>query len=47
MNDNLKNLETVPYRKRIAMGAALDGTSLKSKQPNQTAPKPKVYKKQK
>lgn len=46
-SNNLKDLETVPYHKRIAMGASLDGTSLKSKQPNQTAPKPKVFKKQK
>jgi hypothetical protein len=30
-SNNLKDQEAVPYHKRIAMGAALDGTSLKSK----------------
>lgn len=32
-SNNLKDNEAVPYHKRIAMGAALDGTSLKSKTP--------------
>lgn len=34
---DIKDLETVPYHKRIAMGANLDGTSLQSKgaQPKQ------------
>lgn len=36
-SNNLKDLEAVPYHKRIAMGAALDGTSLQSKG---NAPKP-------
>ena len=30
-SNNLKDMETVPYHKRIAMGANLDGTSLQSK----------------
>lgn len=30
-NNSIKDLEAVPYHKRIAMGAALDGTSLQSK----------------
>ena len=37
-SNNLKDNEAVPYHKRIAMGAALDGTSLKSK--GSTAPQP-------
>jgi hypothetical protein len=36
-SNNLKDLESVPYHKRIAMGANLDGTSLQSKG---SAPKP-------
>ena len=40
-NKDIKNLETVPYHKRIAMGAALDGTSLKSKQTPQPVTKKK------
>ena len=30
-SNSLKDNEAVPYHKRIAMGAALDGTTLKSK----------------
>lgn len=30
-SNSLKDNEAVPYHKRIAMGAALDGTSLQSK----------------
>lgn len=30
-SNNLKDMENVPYHKRIAMGANLDGTSLQSK----------------
>ena len=30
-NNSIKDLEAVPYHKRIAMGAALNGTSLQSK----------------
>ncbi len=30
-SNNLKDMEAVPYHKRIAMGANLDGTSLQSK----------------
>ena len=30
-SNNLKDNEAVPYHKRIAMGANLDGTSLQSK----------------
>jgi hypothetical protein len=37
-SNTLKDNEAVPYHKRIAMGAALDGTSLKSK--GSTAPQP-------
>ena len=37
-SNNLKDQEAVPYHKRIAMGAALDGTSLKSK--GTAAPQP-------
>ena len=32
-SNNLKDMESVPYHKRIAMGANLDGTSLQSKAP--------------
>ena len=33
--------QDVPYHKRIAMGAKLDGTSLGSKEPAKTASSPK------
>ena len=37
-SNNLKDMEAVPYHKRIAMGANLDGTSLQSKGSNQKPP---------
>ena len=36
-SNNLKDNEAVPYHKRIAMGANLDGTSLQSKGTQQKA----------
>lgn len=40
-SNNLKDNEAVPYHKRIAMGANLDGTSLKSKGSAPSQPKTK------
>lgn len=40
-SNNLKDQEAVPYHKRIAMGANLDGTSLQSKGSVQPQPKGK------
>lgn len=40
-SNSLKDNEAVPYHKRIAMGANLDGTSLKSKGAAQPQPKSK------
>lgn len=39
-SNNVKDMEAVPYHKRIAMGANLDGSSLQSKG-TQQQPKPK------
>ena len=38
-SNSLKDNEAVPYHKRIAMGANLDGTSLQSKGTQQKADK--------
>ena len=40
-SNSLKDNEAVPYHKRIAMGANLDGTSLQSKGSVQPQPKGK------